>query len=108
MLPPLAASELVRLGHDAVSVIDIGMGGDEDPDVMEFAVVNGRVVVPENFADSARLVQQRRSADMPCVPVVFVRRDAMPRRGALAAHLARRLDTWATENPEPFTGVHWP
>ncbi len=108
MLPPLAASELGSLGHDAVSVIDIGMGAAEDPDVLEFAVANGRVVVTENFADFARLVQQRQSADMPCVPVVLVRRDAMPQRGALAARLARRLHTWASGNPDPFTGVHWP
>jgi predicted nuclease of predicted toxin-antitoxin system len=108
MLPPLAAQELCRLGHDAVSVLDIGMGAVQDTDVIERAVQEDRLIVTENFADFARLLHQRQSADDRCVPIVFVRREDVPRRGALAVHLARRLNGWATTNPEPLIGLYWP
>jgi hypothetical protein len=42
------------------------------------------------------------------VPIVFVRRDSLPRRGAQATHLARKLHAWADANPYPFVGLYWP
>ena len=108
MLPPAAADELGRLGHDAVSVLRIDMNSAEDADVFERAVDDGRVIVTENFADFASLLAGRQNRNEPSVPVVFVRRDNFPRRGALAGHLARKLDEWAKANPEPFVGLYWP
>jgi predicted nuclease of predicted toxin-antitoxin system len=108
MLPPSCATDLVNLSHDAVSVLDIGMVGVADTEVFARAVREARVVVVENFADYAGLVTRTLSAEEPCVPVVFVRRDSLPKRGALALHLARRLHAWALANPEPYEGLHWP
>jgi predicted nuclease of predicted toxin-antitoxin system len=107
MLPPLAAAELVSKGHDAVSVIDLGMAGVEDTDIFDRAVLENRVLVTENFGDFAMLVAQRLSREERCVPVVFVRRENLPKRGALAVQLALLLDRWATVNREPYVGIHW-
>lgn len=108
MLPKVTAEELEQLGHDAVSVLDVELAGAEDSAVFDFAVSEQRIVVTENFADFAALLEQRQRADEPCVPVVFVRKAAFPSRGALPTHLAKHLDRWAEENPEPYEGFHWP
>lgn len=108
MLPPAAADELARLGHDAVSVLRMGMEAAEDSEVFERAVTDGRVIVTENFADFAALLAGRQNRNEPSVPIVFVRRDHLPRRGALPGHLARKLHEWAVANPEPFVGLYWP
>jgi len=108
MLPPDAAVELQRLGHDACSVRDVGLGGASDDIVYDYAVSEQRAVVTENFGDFARLVEQRQARDEPSVPVVFVRKRDLRRGGALAGHLARHLHDWAMSNPEPYPGVHWP
>ncbi|MGH9054557.1 MAG: DUF5615 family PIN-like protein [Acidimicrobiales bacterium] len=108
MLSPAAAEELRRLGHDAVSVLDVGMGSADDSDVFDLAVRENRVVVTENFADFAGLLDERNASAAGNVPVVFVRRDALPKRGALPVHLARKLDGWSTANPDPFIGLYWP
>jgi predicted nuclease of predicted toxin-antitoxin system len=108
MLPPACVAELRSRGHDAISVLDVGMAGAPDAEVFERAVREARVVVTENFADFARLVAQALACEEPCVAVVLVRRDSLPKRGALAVHLVRQLDAWASANPEPYVGLHWP
>jgi predicted nuclease of predicted toxin-antitoxin system len=108
MLPLATTDELDRLGHDAVSVLRMEMGAADDAKVFERAVTDGRVIVTENFADFAALLADRQNRGEPATPVVFVRRDNLPRRGALAGHLARKLDEWARANPEPFVGLYWP
>ncbi|MBO0693153.1 MAG: DUF5615 family PIN-like protein [Acidimicrobiaceae bacterium] len=108
MLPPAAADELDHLGHDAVSILRMEMGAADDATVFERAVKDGRVLVTENFADFAALLADRQNRGEPSTPIVFVRRDHLPRRGALARHLARKLDEWARANPEPFVGLYWP
>jgi hypothetical protein len=108
MLPKATADELGRLGHDAVSVIDIELRGADDATVFAFAVTEQRIMVTENFADDATLLQQRQQDEEPCVPVVFVRKSALSSRGALATRLAKHLHEWAEENPEPYEGFHWP
>ena len=108
MIPPAAADELDRLGHDAVSVLSTGMGAADDAEVFERSVTDRRVVVTENSADFAALLTDPQNRGEPSTPVVFVRRDDLPSRGALAGHLARKLDDWARANPEPFVGLYWP
>jgi predicted nuclease of predicted toxin-antitoxin system len=108
MLPPATAAELNHRGHDAIHVNDLGLAGQEDPAVFETAVTQGRIVVTENVADYATLLDQRLRNDEPAVPVVFVRKTDFPRRGALAGHLAERLHTWAASHPDPYLGAHWP
>lgn len=108
MLPPATATELNALGHDAVSVADPVLAASSDEFVYRLAVDERRVIVTENFADFAKITEQRIASEEQCVPVVFVRKRDFPRGGGLAAHLAERLDQWATKNPEPYPGPHWP
>lgn len=108
MLPKATTEALELLGHDAVSVVDVELGGTDDGAVFEFAVSEQRIVVTENFADYATLLQHRQQREEPCVPVVFVRKAAFPSRGALPSPLAKHLDRWAGANPEPYEGFHWP
>jgi hypothetical protein len=108
MLPQAVAEELRDKGHDAVAVFELDMQGAPDQDVFDLAVSQKRIVVTENFADFAALVDRRQSDDEPGTPVVFVRKSSFPAGGALSAHLAEHLDEWAHENPDPYTGLHWP
>ncbi len=108
MLPPTTAELLNERGHDAVSVQAAGLAGAADPDVFDHAVAKQRLVVTENFADYSLLLMQRLGNDQPCVPVVFIHKPNFPKGGALAVHLAARLDAWAAANPEPYVGPHWP
>ena len=107
MLPPGAAEELTGRGHDATTVADLGLAGEADPVIFDRAVTEGRVVVTENIADFAILLDQRLRSEAPVVPVVFVRKIDLPRRGALPHHLAVALDRWAEANPDPYLGPHW-
>ncbi|MDQ3978236.1 MAG: DUF5615 family PIN-like protein [Actinomycetota bacterium] len=108
MLPRVAAEQLNRRRHDAISVYDIDLTGADDVEVFTRAVAEDRVLVTENFADYSLLLTNRLSADEPCVPVVFVRKPDLPSGAALATHLADRLDRWAAANPDPYVGLHWP
>ncbi|MBN1610788.1 MAG: DUF5615 family PIN-like protein [Polyangiaceae bacterium] len=107
MLPPATCRALVEMGHDALSVCDAGLSGHEDDEVFDYAVCAKRILVTENFADYAMLLEQRTHRDEPCVPVVFVRKANLIRRGALATRLAKRLDDWARRHPDPYVGAHW-
>jgi predicted nuclease of predicted toxin-antitoxin system len=108
MLPPATAENLRARGHDAVSVVDVGLTAVDDGEVYACAVDEGRVMVTENFADFAKLLAERQARAEPCVPVVFVRRAGMSSRRGLAAQIARRLDRWAIDTPDPFPTVYWP
>jgi len=108
MFPHAVAEELRSKGHDAVAVFELDMQGARDEEVLDLPVDQGRVVVTENFADFAALVEQRQTADEQCTPVVFVRKSSFPAGGALPAHLAEHLDKWAQDNPDPYHGLHWP
>jgi predicted nuclease of predicted toxin-antitoxin system len=102
------AELLAGLGHDALSVRDSGLSGAADDEIFELAVVQDRLMVTENFADFALLLEHRLSSNAPCVPVVFVRKANFPSGGSLATRLATHLDRWAADHPDPYIGVHWP
>lgn len=108
MLPPATAGELDALGHDALSVAEAGLAGAPDEGVYAEALAQGRVVVTENSSDFVAIVAQRLADEQPCMPVVLVRKADHPHGGALAHHLARHLHRWATHNPDPYPGPHWP
>jgi hypothetical protein len=107
-MPPSTEEHLCGLGHDAVSVQSEGLLAAPGHDVFERAVAAGRCIVTESFADLAAIVEERSSRGESCVPVVFVRKDMLPRRGAMARHLAEHLHRWAEANPDPYVGLHWP
>jgi hypothetical protein len=86
-------------GHDAVHVAEIGLRGAEDAHVAATARAEGRAVVTENVADFA--------AERDIV-LAFVLKKNLPAGGGQAAALAKILDRWAQDHPEPYLGHHWP
>ena len=42
------------------------------------------------------------------VALVFVLKKNLPAGGGQAAVLAKVLDRWAQESPDPYLGHHWP
>jgi hypothetical protein len=100
MLPPAAAAILrASYGHDAVHVCEVGLVATSDGVVAAAARSEGRAVVTENVADFAG------ERD---VVLVFVLKRNLPAGGAQAPALAKVLDEWALDNPEPYLGPHWP
>ncbi|MCY4176595.1 MAG: DUF5615 family PIN-like protein [Acidimicrobiaceae bacterium] len=108
MLPRIAAAELAALGHEALSVIEAGLGGSTDSDIYETAVEQQRIIVTENFADFAKIANDRLAAGSPCAVVVFVSKRRHPRGSALPHALALHLHEWSVANPNPYPGVHRP
>lgn len=98
---PKAAATVLReaFEHDAVHVGEVGLSGADDGVVATFARSEHRAVVTENVVDYA---------PEPDLVLVCVRKRTLPSGGAQAQALAERLDRWATENPDPYVGQHWP
>ena len=98
---PTATALLLRdtYGHDAVHVAEAGLRAADDAQVPATARAEGRAVVTENVADFA--------AERDVV-LVFVLKKNLPTGGAQAAALAKVLDRWAQDHPDPYLGPHWP
>ena len=98
---PAAAAELLRdtYGRDAVHVGEVGLRAADDAQVAVAARAESRAVVTENVADFA--------AERDVV-LVFVLKRNLPSGGGQAAALARILDRWAQDFPDPYLGHLWP
>jgi hypothetical protein len=98
---PVAAAELLRDtdGQDAVHVGEVGLRAADDAQVAATARAESRAVVTENVADFA--------AERDVV-LVFVLKRNLPAGGGQAAALARILDRWTQDFPDPYLGHHWP
>lgn len=98
---PASAAVLLRdtYGYNAVHVAEIGLRGADDAQVAAIARAEGRAVVTENVADFA--------AERDVV-LVFVLKKNLPAGGGQAAALAKVLDHWAQDHPDPYLGPHWP
>ena len=98
---PAAAAEILRAkyGHDAVHVTEAGLRAADDTQVTAAARAEGRAVVTENVADFA--------AERDLV-LVFVLKRNLPAGGGQVAALARILDRWDRDHPDPYLGHHWP
>ena len=100
MLPLLAAAILrEQHAHQAAHVSEFGLDATADAGIATFARNNDWAVVTENVVDFAR---------EPDLVLVFVRKGNLPAGGAQAAALAKLLDRWAREHPDPYVGAHWP
>ena len=97
---PAAVAEILRTkyGHDAVHVTEAGLRTADDTQVAAAARAEGRAVVTENVADFA--------AERDLV-LVFVLKKNLPAGGGQAAALARILDRWDRDHPNPYLGHHW-
>jgi hypothetical protein len=98
---PVASAELLRTRHgrDAVHVTEVGLRAADDTQVAAAARAQVRAVVTENVADFA--------AERDLV-LVFVLKKNLPAGGGQAAALAKILDRWDKDNPDPYLGHHWP
>lgn len=98
---PTATAVMLRetYGHGAVHVAEIGLRGTEDAQVAATARAESRAVVTENVADFA--------AERDVV-LIFVLKRNLPAGGGQATALAKILDRWAQDHPEPYLGHHWP
>ena len=98
---PTATAVLLRdtYGHNAVHVVEVGLRAADDAQVAATARAEGRAVVTENVAD---VVAERD------VVLVFVLKKSLPTGGGQAAALAKVLDRWAEDHPDPYLGPHWP
>lgn len=98
---PASAAMLLRdtYGYNAVHVAEIGLRGADDAQVAAVARAEGRSVVTENVADFA--------AERD-IALVFALKKNLPAGGGQAAALAKVLDRWAQDNPDPYLGPHWP
>jgi hypothetical protein len=98
---PAAVAEILRTkyGHDAVQVGEAGLRPADDTQVAAAGRAEGRAVVTDNVADFAA---ERHLA------LVFVLKKNLPAGGAQAAALARILDRWDRDHPDPYLGHHWP
>jgi Domain of unknown function (DUF5615) len=98
MFPRLACELLSERGHDAVHVRDHGVNARPDSEVAAVAIRENRALVTENVKDFAAVRD---------LAIVCVFKSRLPAAG-MADHLARLLDRWATANPDPYLGLHWP
>ena len=98
---PAAAASLLRdkHGHDAAHVTETGLRGPPDEQVAATARAEGRAVVTENVADF--------SPERDIV-LVFVLKKNLPAGRGQPAALAKNLDRWTRECPDPYLGPHWP
>jgi len=98
---PVAAAALLRdtYGHDAVHVADAGLRAAQDAEGASAARAEGRAIVTENVADF--------SAERDAV-LMFVLKKNLPAGGGMAAGVAKILDHWAQDYPDPYIGPHWP
>jgi Domain of unknown function (DUF5615) len=98
---PAATAEILRdtHGQDAVHVREVGLSAADDAQVAATARADGRAIVTENVADFAA---ERNLA------LVFVLKKNLPAGGGQAAALAKLLDRWAHDFPDPYLGHHWP
>jgi hypothetical protein len=95
----LGSSLPEKHGHDAVQVSESGLQAADDASVAAAGRAEGRAVVTENVADYA--------AERDIV-LVFVLKKNLPPGGGQAAALAKALDRWAHEQPDPYIGANWP
>ena len=96
-----AAAALLRdaFDHDAMHVGEVGLSGADDAAVATFARSEHCAVVTENLSDFAP------ESDLVLVCVLKRR---LPSGGAQVRALAELLARWATDNPDPYVGQHWP
>jgi predicted nuclease of predicted toxin-antitoxin system len=85
---PLVAASLGAAGHDAVHVRTVGLAGASDVDLLEYAVVHGRVIISGD-TDFGELLA-RSNASTPSL--ILLRRQQDRRAAEIAALVLANLD----------------
>lgn len=107
MFPRAAAAALRELGHDAVSAHDVCPSAPDDI-VWELATAQGRAIVTENMADFRPLLVAAVREGAAAVPVLGALHRRLPRGGALAPALARRVHDFLAPREELPITEWWP
>ncbi|HYZ97319.1 MAG TPA: DUF5615 family PIN-like protein [Acidimicrobiales bacterium] len=102
------AAGLRENGHTATHVVEVGLAGAHDRDVVAHAAEHDSVVVTENAVDFVPLLDERMAAGLPTPAVVIALKRKLPAEaGAMNHVLAKRLTVWAKAHPDPYRHVHW-
>jgi hypothetical protein len=107
MSPREAAEALRQLGHDAVSVHDV-CSSAPDGAVWDLAIAQGRAIVTENMDDFRPLLTRALREGAPAVPLLGALHRRMPRGGALASALARRVHEFLGPREDLPVTEWWP
>lgn len=87
-----AYQQLQARGMDVVHVLDVNLAGAPDPQVLQWAIDAGRIVVTRNYQDFAPLVQNLAARGTPFPGVLFL--STSIRQNDVGAHV-RAIETWA-------------
>ena len=97
---PDIADSLRRRGHDVVAVAErVELRGLVDPDILDIAATEHRVVVTGDVGDFARLGGRRLRNLKPHVGVVLVPRRSFPGSADAFGRLIRALDALLLAHP---------
>lgn len=93
MLPPRLADELRLRGIDTLAVVDDpGLSGAPDPDILEHATDQGRVLVTENIRDFARLHSQWLAQNRSHSGILFVSSKTYPYNRGRFSRLLKAIE----------------
>lgn len=97
-----AYQQLLARGLDVAHVLDAGLAGAPDPEVLQWAIDHGRVVVTRNDRDFAPLVQNLAATRVPFPGVLFLATSV--RQNDVGAHL-RVIEDWVASFAAGDTSV---
>lgn len=86
-----AYQQLLARGVDVAHVLDAGLAGAPDPEVLQWAIGEGRVVVTRNYRDFAPLVQNLAVSGVSFPGVLFLATSI--RQNDVGAHV-RAIEAW--------------
>lgn len=91
-----ATRELVRRGLDVVHANDVELGEAEDPELLEYALSEERILVTRNYQDFAPLVEALNRAGRSFPGVLFL--SASIPQGNAGAHVTK-IEAWVASCP---------
>ncbi|HSU15655.1 DUF5615 family PIN-like protein [Longimicrobium sp.] len=97
-----AARELVRRGIDVVHATEAGLREASDPELLEHAIGEGRIVLTRNYHDFAPLVEALNRAGRSFPGVLFLS-TSIP-QGNAGAHV-NRIEAWIASCPPGYNPV---
>lgn len=97
-----AYQQLLARGLDVAHVLDAGLAGAPDPEVLQWAIAQDRVVVTRNYCDFAPLVQNLAATGVPFPGVLFLATSI--RQNDIGAHV-RSIEAWVTAYAAGDTSV---
>lgn len=98
MYPPALAEALRAGGIEARTVIELGLAGRSDPDLLTAAAVDGCVLVTENVADFARLAGEHLTAGGHHSGVLIALSSRFTRRRGGVASIVAAIGAVANED----------